>query len=238
VLTRQFPGTAGIHKKSMNNHYGTDYFRYQRSIGEFGGEMNATKFSPFITSSDAVLDFGCGGGFILRNLDCKQRYGIEINPAARAEAQRNGIRVFSSINEVPETLVNVLKSHHALEHVGNPLASLSELRRTLVPGGRALFIVPCESILRAYRPNDINQHLYTWSPMCFGNLLAVAGYTVDRVEPLFSRWPPGIGAIRKIAGIRACRVAAKVWGHLAPSLSQVRASARFKSRRVSGAKRL
>jgi SAM-dependent methyltransferase len=212
--------------KAMKMHYDTHYFRYQRAIGEFGGQMNASKFAPFIKASDAVLDFGCGGGFILRSLNCKRRSGIEINPEARSEAKRNGITVFSSIGEAPEAITDVLISHHALEHVENPLLSLSELRRTVMPGGRAIFVVPCESILRPYRRKDINQHLYTWNPMCLGNLLTAAGYTVDEVKPLYSRWPPGITAIKSIGGIGACRLAAKVWGHLAPSLSQVRAVCR------------
>ena len=185
--------------------------------------MNAEKFSSFIASSDRVLDFGCGGGFILRNLVCRHRMGIEINSEARNEALKNGVEVFPSIAVTPDASADVLISHHAIEHVDNPLETLSRIRRKIVPGGRAIFVVPCESILCAYRPNDINQHLYTWSPMCLGNLLSSAGYTVDRVEPLLSRWPPGIGTIRKVAGIRACRLAASLWGHLAPSLSQVRA---------------
>ena len=42
-------------------HYDAAYFDWQRPIGEFGEWLNLTKFSPYISESDDVLDFGCGG---------------------------------------------------------------------------------------------------------------------------------------------------------------------------------
>lgn len=46
-------------------HYNEDYFNWQKNIGLFGGWANSTKFEQYITKEDDVLDFGCGGGYLL-----------------------------------------------------------------------------------------------------------------------------------------------------------------------------
>lgn len=66
------------------NYYDNEYYNnYQREIGEFGGKANIFKFKKYISTNDSVLDFGCGGGFLLNNLDYKYKVGIEINPITR-----------------------------------------------------------------------------------------------------------------------------------------------------------
>lgn len=207
-------------------HYDKYYFSCQRVIGAFGGEMNASKFHAFVKPSDTVLDFGCGGGFILESLCCSRRIGIEIIPEARNEARRKGIGVFDSVEEVPDALVDVLISHHALEHVENPLPTLVKLRRTVKAGSSAVVLLCPANPYCAHTDLTIYQHLFTWSPMCLGNLLTKAGYCVTKSKPLFSRWPPGIIALRQIAGLNACRLVSSIYGHLNPSLSQIRAVCR------------
>ena len=45
--------------------YGQDYFEWQRRIGEFGGQANAFKFIDHCNEDLVILDFGCGGGYLL-----------------------------------------------------------------------------------------------------------------------------------------------------------------------------
>ena len=73
----------------------------KKKIGEFGGKANLFKFKKYISKKDNVLDFGCGGGFLLNNLDCNYKAGIEINPVARDFCKNHlGIDCFSSLNEI------------------------------------------------------------------------------------------------------------------------------------------
>lgn len=72
----------------ISKHYDHDYFKWQKSLGEFGGWANLSKFSEFIKETDSVLDFGCGGGFLLKNLNCKKKFGIEINIPALENAKK------------------------------------------------------------------------------------------------------------------------------------------------------
>src|SRR5207244_4190047 len=111
-----------------------------------------------------VLDLGCGGGFLLANLECAARFGIEPNAAARATATANGVTAFGNANEAIEALgaetIDVIISDNALEHALEPWHELVALKPLLKRGGRLHMVVPCEGIGWKYTPDDINQHVY------------------------------------------------------------------------------
>jgi len=49
---------------------GEEYFRYLNDFACRGGELNKRKFTPYISPTDNVLDFGCGAGWLLAALQC------------------------------------------------------------------------------------------------------------------------------------------------------------------------
>lgn len=203
----------------MSSYYDAAYFSWQSNIGEFGGWANSPRFSPYIAPSDCVLDFGCGGGSLLAHIDCSRRLGVEINDSARSAARTKGIEVYASAAEIPHGCVDKVISNHALEHTLSPLVELTTLKRTIRPGGLAIFTVPCESILCAYKPN-IDHHLYTWSPLNLGNLFTEAGYKVIHSKALYSRWPPGYRHIAKL-GRMPFDMACRIYGRLYRKMFQV-----------------
>lgn len=207
---------------SDNRHYGEEYFAWQAPLGEFGGWANQTKFSGYVTSTSRVLDFGCGGGYLLKNLLCSKRVGVEINPAAGETAKSNGVEVFRDVEDVPNEYVDVIISNSALEHTLHPLHVLKALYRKLRSGGRIIVVVPCESITYAYEPNDRNHHLYSWSPMCIGNLLSEAGFAVVESKPYIHKWPPGYRFIARIGGRRLFDLLCRLYGRIERRWFQVR----------------
>ena len=172
--------------------------------------------------ADRVLDFGCGGGFLLKNIECSKRTGVEVNPAAAAMARKNGVEVFNSVEEVPDEYVDVVISNNALEHTLQPLEALRALLKKVVDGGILVFVVPCESISYGYRAGNINHHLYSWSPMCIGNLFTEAGFSVVESKPYMHKWPPGYRFIARVAGRRLFDLACRVYGRIERSWFQVR----------------
>ncbi|TNE64093.1 MAG: class I SAM-dependent methyltransferase, partial [Bacteroidetes bacterium] len=182
------------------SHYDYGYYAWQDPIGKFGGWANLVKVEGFISESDTVVDFGCGGGYLLHNIRCKEKVGIEINEAAREQAQRMGIRCVAASDAIESEFADVIISNNALEHVRHPLSELTELHRILKPGGKMVFMVPCETISYKYQPNDINYHLYSWSPMCIGNLFTEAGFQVIESKPYLYKWPPYYQTIARLAG--------------------------------------
>jgi SAM-dependent methyltransferase len=192
-------------------HYDARYFAWQRRIGEFGGRVNPFKFRDYIQPTDRVLEFGCGGGYLLANLKCQDRAGIEVNPSAIEVAKSNGILCYTNTEQVSDEWADVIISHSALEHVSRPLDELIALRRKLRRGGLIVFFVPCEAADWLYKSGDINQHLYTWSPMSLGNLFASAGFHVTRVDVIRHAWPPGSPALFRLIGEPGFRLVARLY---------------------------
>jgi SAM-dependent methyltransferase len=181
-------------------HYDDCYFEGQKKNGDTEGKSELFKFQQFVNRNDTVLDFGCGGGFTLKNIECRRRLGVDINPSARKYAQSQGIEVFENIGQLPEDIIDVVISNHALEHVFSPLDVLCNLRGKLKSTSRVVFVVPHDCANQAWRPNDTNMHLYTWNMLTIGNLFVTAGYTVERIDLIRHRWPWYPGLVMKSLG--------------------------------------
>ncbi len=204
-----------------SNHYNDQYFSWQKDMGVFGGWANRSKFEKYITKDLDVLDFGCGGGFLLKGLTCRKKVGVEINPAAQKVARSHQIEVFSKTQDVPDDYVDVIISDNALEHTLLPLEELKLLYKKLKKGGMIVFVVPCESIRYAYKPNDINRHLYSWSPMCIGNLFKEAGFNVIESKPYIHKWPPFYKIIAKWGGRFIFEILSRIYGRIETTWFQV-----------------
>lgn len=202
-------------------YYDNKYFDWQKSIGEFGGWANKTKFSAFISKNDDVLDFGCGGGFLLANLECKKKIGIEINPSAAETAKEKGFEIYRFLDDCPDNYVDIIISNNALEHTHHPLDELKKLYSKLRKNGKIIFVVPCENISYEYKPNDINQHLYSWSPMGIGNLFTLAGFSIIESKPYIHKWPPNYLKIAKY-GRRFFDISCRIYGRVKREWFQVR----------------
>ena len=179
---------------AVSSHYvdkeGEVYFAYQNASGDLGGRLNARNFARFTAPGDRVLDFGCGGGWMLKNLPGIERHGVEVNLAAHDQATRNGLHVTATVDE-QEGRFDVVTSNHCLEHVPHPVAALATLRAKLKPGGRLVLIVPVDD-WRAQTDiaETIDNHLHTWSPRLLANTLREAGFRPERVDVLTHAWPP------------------------------------------------
>lgn len=179
----------------VSTHYqgdlGADYYEWQKEIGALGGFLNARKFESLVKPEDTVVDFGCGGGYLLANLDAKEKIGIEPNPTARDEANARGIKCVAAPEEIPAGTADIIVSNHALEHVLNPHGELSNLREALKPGGRLAICIPMDRSKRAFDGTyDINHHLYGWTPLLLANLVGEAGFEVAEAKVLRHAWPP------------------------------------------------
>jgi SAM-dependent methyltransferase len=205
----------------MKSHYDKNYFEWQKEVGELSASACSFLFEPYVKPGHSVLDFGCGGGFILSALACINKYGIEVNLDARDQATRNGLIVHGGLAEMKEASVDVVISNHALEHVRDPLGELRLMKKVLKPGGRLVLVTPLERGT-SWQPGDKNQHLFTWSPMNLGNLVATAGYRVDSAEIISHRFPPFGMTIRKVFGRRLFHLFCLAWGSIYYPVTQVR----------------
>jgi SAM-dependent methyltransferase len=182
-----------------SSHYegqqGQIYFARQNDKAHIGGRIEAAKFAPFIREQDSVLDFGCGGGFTLKNIPCLRRVGVEINPLAQAAAAANGLECFVDLALLPSHTFDVVFSNHSLEHVLHPILALKEMRRVLKPGGKLILVLPIDDWhrQRTFRPSDPDHHLFTWTPQLLGNCLVETGFDPRDISArvLTHAWFPG-----------------------------------------------
>ena len=210
---------------ALASHYDAAYYAWQREWVQFGAWASLPYFAPYIRSTDRAVDFGCGGGFLFDAIEAVKKMGIEVNPVARAEAESLGLDVRASPVDVPGAWADVVISNHALEHCLDPLGELRALAATLRPGGRIVFVVPSEGVRRQYDPTDENRHLFTWSPMNLGHLFDEAGFEVEAVREIVSRWPPKALLVARL-GRPIFNAVSHVHGRLRRSLSQVQVVAR------------
>ncbi|MAB28856.1 MAG: hypothetical protein CMJ53_06225 [Planctomycetaceae bacterium] len=205
-------------------HYDEAYFAWQSLVGRFGGKANAFKFSRSVKPTDTVIDFGCGGGFLLKEIECARRIGIEPNTSAHDQITANDVRPFGSqhecLAELGEGIADVIISNHALEHSLNPMQEIKALMPLLKKGGTMHFLVPCDNISVGWKPGDMHFHLYSWSPMNLGNLFTEAGYTVKEAGSLVHKWPPGYLQIQKIFGWKLFHLCCRLYGRLERSWFQ------------------
>jgi len=207
---------------TKESHYDEDYFKWQSKIGEFGGWANLNKFDKYISLDDIILDFGCGGGYLLNNIKCKKKYGIEINPHAMKQAKKFGINVFNDIDQIDDESIDIIISNSALEHVPQPLDIIKLLKNKLKKNGKIIFTVPCESIYYAYKKDDINRHLYTWSPMNLGHLFDEAGYEVIESKPYRHKWFPKAMQVGQLIGRKPFDLLCNIYDRMRRYSSQVR----------------
>lgn len=198
----------------MEEYYNDKYFDdYQKKIGEFGGKANLFKFKKFIKHDSKVLDFGCGGGFLLNNINCSYKVGIEINSVARNFCKSNfNINSYENISEVEDNNFDVIISNHALEHCERPDDILKKLFKKLKKGGKIIIVTPLDSLFFRFDIKDVNKHLYSFSPMNLGNLLVNAGFNNIKTGTIFHKWPPKYNIIQSFFGWNIFHFFSRIYG--------------------------
>lgn len=120
---------------------------------------------------------------------------------------------------------DVVISHHALEHVDRPLDTVIAMLAKLKPGGKIVLVTPNESVSMRFREDDLNYHLFTWSPSNLGNLLKRAGFTRISAEPVYHRHPPYWTILKRFLGQGVMHALCVIWGRVWTKCCQVKAVA-------------
>lgn len=165
---------------------GADYLMQRKtSQAESVQKLRATLFQDVGGATLKIVDFGCGTGGILGSLPASERVGVEIGAEAAKIAEERGLSVVPSLKRLDDGQFDVAISFHAIEHVDSPLEVLQELKRIVKPGGRVRLVVPAElpfnAVHRSWREN-YDRHLFTWTPLTFGNLAYRAGFRTFSVS--------------------------------------------------------
>jgi 2-polyprenyl-3-methyl-5-hydroxy-6-metoxy-1,4-benzoquinol methylase len=195
------PEKSAVSGRYRESH-GTDYLSYELAneapflrlqelalkdagFGEIEAELSTT-------AQKRVLDIGCATGALLEKLasggwDCA---GVEISPSAAYARQKRGLDVRNVPLEecrFPAASFDLVLASHVIEHLNDPAALLTEVRRVLSPGGYFLVTTPNISGFQAKLFRDrwrsaIFDHLYLFSVKTLSRLLTEKGFEIQRIR--------------------------------------------------------
>lgn len=178
----------------MTHHYDAKYFEWQKQIGFVGGILNKFKFEGDINRKDGIImDFGCGGGYLLNNFEAKEKIGFEVNKICWEQCEKFGIKMYDNFDNISDNYIDYIISNHAFEHVSDPYYNFKQLYKKLKSDGKLIIVIPCEQPNEdafRYKEDDNNQHLYTWCPQTFGNLAKLAGFKIISCNAFQHQWTP------------------------------------------------
>jgi ubiquinone/menaquinone biosynthesis C-methylase UbiE len=142
-------------------------------------------------SEQRLLEVGCGRGWLTERVQrhCPATFGVDVNPRSIAHAVAPNLSVMDAVDlHYDDQQFDHVFSFHAIEHIADAGAALREMRRVLVPGGRALLVYPAEPIRGLYampgawigfgNPLLARQlHLHKFTPRRMRRLAAACGLT-------------------------------------------------------------
>lgn len=170
-----------------------------------------------------LLDVGCGNGAYLLRQQQKgwTVFGIDPLPNAVNSATARGLNVVQGVipgARLPQSRFDVITMLGVLDHVPNPLHTLTALRQLLAPDGRLIISVPnansaAAKLLGPQWPAwDLPRHQNHFTPQTLTRILTRAGFRASKLagRRRTSRWQHG-------ARLRAASTGLIRWKTLARS---------------------
>lgn len=141
-----------------------------------------------LTFNSRILDFGCGGGELLRKLSI---FGFRNLTGADAFIEKdvrhsNGVRIFKSGLAELKPEFDLIMLHHSFEHLPDPRESLTQINRLLADNGTCLIRIPVVNYAwEKYGVNwfqlDPPRHLFLYTERSFRAIAEAAGFEVNKV---------------------------------------------------------
>ena len=137
-----------------------------------------------------LLDYGCGTGAFLHQLDPNkwEKNGVEINDDARAKAgQHAQVNKEMSLGQSYDAIT----MWHVLEHIYAPVELLSTFRSAISDHGRLVVAVPNYKSYDAkhYKAHwaayDVPIHVHHFSKESMDAIAAKTGWTVETTKPMW-----------------------------------------------------
>jgi SAM-dependent methyltransferase len=172
-----------------------------------------------------MLDVGCGYGFFLEHMERRgwRVEGIEIATTGRDYARHHlGLEVSAHPLprcDWPEERFDVITLFYVIEHLSDPRAVLTEVRRLLRPGGLVVLrwphTTPLARVLKPWaeslRLYQAPSHLFDFTPRTIARLLTDLGFA--EIQTVIGGWtqPENRGA----------RLAASLFGRIGDGLARL-----------------
>lgn len=147
-----------------------------------------------------LLDFGCGGGGILRLLkeqrgDSEELYGVELEDTMRNLLNGSGIQCKKLLSDFSEKF-DLITMFHVMEHLTNPYDILQEVRDRLVDGGTILIETPNanDALITQYESDSFKDftywscHVFLYTSRSLEQMLETVGFQINYSKQI-QRYP-------------------------------------------------
>lgn len=130
-----------LEKEYQNDYYLKDFQREEHVLYLNHLRLNKIKF--FINSNIAVLDVGCGKGYVLFLLKkrVKSIFGTELNKASVLNLKKENFEIYNDFVEINRKF-DLITVYHVLEHVAEPKVFLASVQKLLHTNGKIVIEVP------------------------------------------------------------------------------------------------
>jgi SAM-dependent methyltransferase len=154
---------------------------------------------PFPAKEGRLLDIGCGNGSFLLEARRTGWDAIGVDPDAEgvAAARKRGLRVHLGTVADVLTLIepfDAITMAHVLEHVPDPVETLTKCHALLRPGGKLWVATPNLNsrgrgrYTRDWRGLEPPRHLVLFTPEALKDVFESAGFTFKLIAPPRSGW--------------------------------------------------
>jgi SAM-dependent methyltransferase len=197
-------GADEVGRFDPDEYYGQVGSKFQpfvEKVVRWIGSRHIEYLAQGLPPGGRVLDVGCGRGVILGALADRgfEVHGVERSASAAGGADpRAAIRVAPRLADAgyPDGHFDEVVIWHVLEHLEDPLGTITEVHRILRPGGRVVVAVPNFSSAQARWSGaawfhlDAPRHLFHFPLESLCRLLGNAGFVVDSVHHFSLRQNP------------------------------------------------
>ncbi|MGI3784373.1 MAG: class I SAM-dependent methyltransferase, partial [Janthinobacterium lividum] len=142
------PATAGGRRETYSHGHHASVLA---SHGRRTAESSAAYLLPHLRPTDVLLDVGAGPGTITADLAGRVAQVVGLDPAPAAVDAADALvaaRGLTNVRfelgdvyalEAADDTYDVVHAHQVLQHLGDPVAALREMRRVCRPGGLVAF---------------------------------------------------------------------------------------------------
>lgn len=147
-------------------------------------------FSNWITTTDHILDLGCGYGEFVNHVNCIVRHAMDLNPKTKSLLDKQIIfhqQDCSAPWKIDSNSLDLVFTSNFFEHLPNKESlnlTISEIKKALKPGGKIIAMGPNIGVLKG-RYWDFWDHHVALSDQSLCELLEIHDFTIERSEPKF-----------------------------------------------------
>ena len=147
-------------------------------------------FAKWIPADATILDLGCGHCEFINGVECRQKFGMDLNPEAAELAATEVMIIQQDCSEdwrVPPGSLDVVFTSNFLEHLPTKAAlerTLQHAYGALVPGGRLIALGPnIKHLPGAYW--DLFDHYVPLTEFSLAEVLTKCGFRIELCQGRF-----------------------------------------------------